>query len=168
MADLSLKEKLLPSLLDRLVADHPNEKRESRRERIQPLKSHRESVLRDLEWLMNTENLETVNDLVAYPNAAGSVINFGMPSLSGTALSSIDVANVEKRMAQAIRDFEPRILPDSVRVQATYDAEGSSSNSLVFEIQGDLWAMPVPLKVFLRTELDLETGSMSINEINEH
>lgn len=168
MSDLSLKEKLLPSLLDRLIDDEPQKTKESRTQRIQPLKLHRESVLRDLEWLMNTENLEAANNLDDYPNAANSVINFGMPSLAGSSLSSVDVTGLQKRMVTAVHSFEPRILPDSLRVQATYDNDGGGSNSLFFEIQGDLWAMPIPIKVFLRTELDLETGTISVNQIAEH
>jgi type VI secretion system protein ImpF len=167
MADHSLKEKLLPSLLDRLTDEAPHEKRESRQSRIQSLKNHRADVLRDLESLMNTENLESVNDLESHPNVADSVLNFGMPCLAGLTLSAVDVDAIETRIGKAIASFEPRILKDTLRVEAAY-SEASGSNSLTFEIKGDLWAMPVPLKVFLRTELDLETGNITVNPISEN
>jgi len=32
------------------------------------------------------------------------------------------------------------------------------------EIEGDLWAQPVPLRLFMKTEVDLETGSINISE----
>jgi type VI secretion system protein ImpF len=35
-------------------------------------------------------------------------------------------------------------------------------NAMTFDIEGDLWAQPLPLRLYLRTELDLETGSMDI------
>jgi type VI secretion system protein ImpF len=41
-----------------------------------------------------------------------------------------------------------------------------SRKTLVFEIDGELWAQPIPLRMFLRTELDLETGKVSIAESN--
>ena len=167
MKDLSLKEKLLPSLLDRLIDDSPNERKESRKERIQTLQSHREAVLRDLEWLMNTECLESAHDLSEYPLVAQSVVNFGMPSLAGSALSAVDVAGVESRIAKAILSFEPRILKDSLKVQSAYASEDSPLNSLTFEIMGDLWALPIPQRVFLRTELDLETGNIDVSQVTE-
>jgi type VI secretion system protein ImpF len=39
-------------------------------------------------------------------------------------------------------------------------------NALVFEIQGELWAQPVPLELFLKTEIDLETGNFSVAEVD--
>ena len=166
MTDHTLKEKLLPSLLDRLIDEDPHERKESRQSRILSLQDHRTAVLRDLESLMNTENLESVNDLSSHPNVSASVANYGMPSLAGATLSAVDVAAIEKRIAKAIASFEPRILADSLKVEAAY-AEDSAANSLTFEITGDLWAMPVPLKVFLRTELDLETGNISVNSLSD-
>ena len=34
----------------------------------------------------------------------------------------------------------------------------------MFEIDGELWAQPVPMRMYLRTELDLETGKVTIKE----
>ncbi len=39
-----------------------------------------------------------------------------------------------------------------------------NSNALAFEIEGELWADPVPIHLFMQTEVDLETGSVSIKE----
>jgi type VI secretion system protein ImpF len=33
-----------------------------------------------------------------------------------------------------------------------------SLNALMFEIEADLWAQPLPLHLYLQTEVDLETG----------
>ncbi|MCM2369876.1 type VI secretion system baseplate subunit TssE [Aporhodopirellula aestuarii] len=165
MADLSLKEKLQPSLLDRLIDDASRVQRESRSQRIHSLTQHRASVLRDLEWLMNTDNAESVHDLTDFPNVAASVINYGMPGLAGRTLSAVDISDIENRLGDAIRLYEPRIIPDTVQVKATYSDQESSVNALVFEIKGDLWATPVPLKLFLRTNVDLETGDIRIQTV---
>jgi type VI secretion system protein ImpF len=47
-------------------------------------------------------------------------------------------------------------------IKLVVDHESMNSNSVVFEIEGELWAQPVPLRVFLKTELDLETGDVQI------
>jgi type VI secretion system protein ImpF len=31
-----------------------------------------------------------------------------------------------------------------------------------FEIEGDLWMQPVPLRLYLKTQLDLETGNVVV------
>jgi type VI secretion system protein ImpF len=38
-------------------------------------------------------------------------------------------------------------------------------NALVFEIAGELWAQPVPLELFLKTEIDLESGEIAVSEV---
>jgi type VI secretion system protein ImpF len=42
------------------------------------------------------------------------------------------------------------------------DWEQMNSNSVVFEIDGELWAQPAPLRIYLKTELDLETGDAKV------
>jgi type VI secretion system protein ImpF len=51
-----------------------------------------------------------------------------------------------------------------LRVKVTAHGEQMNRNALTFEIQGDLWAQPAPERLYLRSELDLETGNVSINQ----
>jgi type VI secretion system protein ImpF len=37
--------------------------------------------------------------------------------------------------------------------------------SLSFRIEGDLWAQPLPIHLFIRSDLDLETGEVSVKEV---
>jgi type VI secretion system protein ImpF len=83
VADLTPKERLQPSLLDRLADDEPDKRQESADKRILSLQRLREGVRRDLTWLLNTPNLATVQDLENYPEVAGSTLNFGIPDLAG-------------------------------------------------------------------------------------
>ena len=63
-------------------------------------------------------------------------------------------------MRQAICDFEPRLLARHVKVQVTVDrARIDASQRARVRDRGELWAQPVPLELYLRTELDLETGA---------
>src|ERR1700737_3299806 len=57
MADLSLQERLQPSLLDRLADDEPEKSQESRERRGLSMQKLRESVLRGPAWVMNAGNL---------------------------------------------------------------------------------------------------------------
>ncbi|MBF6649846.1 MULTISPECIES: type VI secretion system baseplate subunit TssE [unclassified Methylobacter] len=162
MAELTQKERLQPSLLDRLTDDAPDKTQESREQRVLSLSRLRQGVLRDMGWLLNTGRLAAVENLDDYPLVAGSVINYGIPDLAGTTLSGADVQEIERCVRQAIWDFEPRILRDSVKVTVTASDDRMNHNAMTFDIEGDLWAQPLPLRLYLRTELDLETGNMEI------
>ena len=162
MAELGQQDRLQPSLLDRLTDDAPGEQQESREQRVLSLRRLRESVLRDLDWLFNTVNLAVTEKLDDVPFAARSVINFGMPDLTGMTASSVVLPTIEKQLREAIINFEPRILRDTIKVKVVIDTDRMSHNAMVFEIQGELWAQPVPVQLFLKTELDLETGNINL------
>lgn len=164
MADLTPKDRLQPSLLDRLTDDEPDKAQESREKRVLSANRLRECVLRDLAWLLNAVRMPSSEDIERYPFAARSVINFGLPPLSGNVVSGLDIKELENIMLQAIRDFEPRILRNSVKVRAVLARDLMAHNTLSFEITGDLWAQPLPLQLYLKTEIDLENGQVKIEE----
>lgn len=163
MAELTHRERLQPSLLDRLTDDEPENSHEAREQRVFSLSRLRESVLRDLGWLLNTANLACAQDLSAYPEAAGSVLNYGVPDLSGKTVSGTDAAALEPALRQAVADFEPRIIRHTLKVRLDVNAEQMSRNAITFLIEGDLWAQPVPLHLYLKTEIDLDMGDVKVS-----
>jgi len=164
MAELTPKERLQPSLLDRLSDDEPEKKSESREKRVLSLKRLRECVMRDLAWLLNAGSLETTEDLTGYPLVAESVLNYGVRDLTGLTVSRSDPTVLERMLKQVILNFEPRILGNTLKVRVTTDEGQMNRNALNFEIEGDLWAQPVPMRLFLKTELDLETGDIQVSD----
>jgi type VI secretion system protein ImpF len=164
VAELTPKERLQPSLLDRLTDEERDKTQESRERRVLSPQRLREGVRRDLAWLFNSVNLAAVQDMTDYPEVARSVLNFGLPDLSGHTASSVDAAGLERLLRQAVRDFEPRILPNTVKVRLVVDEARMSHNAMIFEIEGELWAQPIPQRLYLRTEVDLEVGEVQVNE----
>jgi type VI secretion system protein ImpF len=63
-----------------------------------------------------------------------------------------------------ILDFEPRLVRSKLSVTVEKRTEAMSRTSLVFLIEGETWAQPVPQSIFMRTEFDLETGAVRLNE----
>ncbi len=161
MAELLPSERLQPSLLDRLCDDDPANSKESREQRVLSVKRLRQSVLRDIAWLLNAVALESAQSLENYPEAAQSVINFGIPDLSGHTVSNTDTGEIEKRIRKALLDFEPRILPNTLRVKVV-SSDAYNHNAMNFDIEGDLWMQPLPLRLYLKTQLDLETGNVVV------
>jgi len=167
MAELTPQERLQPALLDRLIDDEPHNKtKESRERRVLNKQQLRQAVLRDLAWLFNATHLTPSRDLASYSEVAHSVVNFGLPALSGQSASALDVVDLERVIRQAILDFEPRILPATLEVQPVVsDAQLDHHNVVSVQIRGALWAQPVPLELLLRTDVDLETGEVEIRDL---
>ncbi|SFV04765.1 type VI secretion system baseplate subunit TssE [Pseudoduganella namucuonensis] len=162
MAELAPRERLQPSLLDRLTDDEPDKSVESRERRVMSVRSLRESVLRDLGWLLNTTNLFSVTGGARLPHLEGSVVNYGMPDISGISVTGLNLQDLERGIRQAIWDFEPRLMRASVSVRAIPAA--SESNKIMFEIEGDMWAQPYPERLYLKTELDLDRATIRLSE----
>lgn len=164
MPDLLPKERLQPSLLDRLTDDTPGNKSESPDRRVLSLAKLRESVRRDLGWLFNTTQLAAAQALDRYPEVETSTLNYGLPDFSGRTASSVHPPTLEKQIQRAVWQFEPRLARESVRVRVARDTNGYSHNAIVIFIEGDLWAQPAPVRLVLRTDLDLETGEVRVTE----
>jgi type VI secretion system protein ImpF len=160
----NLKDRLQPALLDRLTDDNPQQREEAEDRRVMTKPQLRQAVLRDLGWLLNA--VQPLGKLAeAYPVLAGSVLNFGLPALSGQLASKVDVSVLEKAIRQTLIRYEPRILADTLEVHAIEaNSVLDTHNVIEFEIRGHLWSQPVPLEILLRTQLDLEAGQVEVRD----
>jgi type VI secretion system protein ImpF len=157
-------DRLQPALLDRLTDDHRGDAADSDERRVMTKQQIRQAVLRDLAWLLNA--VQPLTGLAQrWPALAGSVLAYGLPPMAGQLASRIDVSVLERSIRQAIVQFEPRILADTLQVRAIeFDSVMATHNIIEFEIRGFLWAQPVPLELLLRTQLDLEAGQVEVKD----
>lgn len=161
---MNLRDRLQPVLLDRLTDLSPQTQVEADDSRLMNKARIREAVLRDLSWLLNA--VQPMPHLAEqHAQAAHSVLNFGLPPMSGQLASRVDVSLLERTIKQAILRFEPRVMEDSLEVKAI-DASSvlDTHNVIEFEIRGFMWAQPVPLELLLRTQLDLEAGQVEVRD----
>jgi len=166
MADLTPQERLQPALLDRLIDDNPEVQVESREMRVMSRNRMREAVLRDLAWLFNCTQMSGDFNWAAHPLVQGSVLNFGLPTLSGETASTLDVVDLETQVRRALLAFEPRIMASTLKVSALMDELTMDHHNVIsFRITCNLWAQPVPFELMLRTEVDLESGQVEIKEL---
>jgi type VI secretion system protein ImpF len=164
---LAPQDRLQPALLDRLTDDEPDKKQEPIEARVLSKSRLRQSVLRDLAWLFNAIRLDAVTDLTHLPLVRQSVLNFGLPSLSGKTASSLDITDLARVIREAILAFEPRILPNTLGIQTLMEPGALDHHNVIgVEIHGHLWAQPVPLEFLVRTEFDLETGKVRVADLN--
>jgi type VI secretion system protein ImpF len=158
----SAQDRVQPSLLDRLTDDDPMNRRDGRDMRGFSLARLRDSVLRDLSWLMNASQLAATRDLGRLPHVAASVLNYGIPPTTGKVKAAIDAAALARNVRIALLRFEPRLLPHSLRVSVI--RETNHDGAFQFVIDAELWAHPVPLRMTLRTEPDRDLDMVRVVE----
>ena len=164
MAELYQGEKLSPSLLDRLTDYEPESRFESPDNRSLSVDKLRTLVLRDLEWLFNTVHMESTQDLSEFPEVEQSTLNYGVPDMAGHTASSLPLAEMEKRLRAAILTYEPRLIEDTVKVSVIPEKDAHGHHSVAFEIHAQLWCQPVPVRMTLRTDIDLDMGTVTVAE----
>ena len=122
--------------------------------RATSISMYRESMKRDLEWLLNTRN-PVIPELESYPATAASVLNFGLPDLhsfdgsAGREQNALTVA-----LEKCIRTFEPRIHQPRVYLTRT----DLLSRSLRFHIEGQITYENMDEEVKFDTVLEMISG----------
>ena len=175
MPELASRDRLQPSLLDRLTDHLPLERHEAAEARVLSRQQLREAILRDLAFLFNATRLEpdaasTRKAELAlwkqHPDASRSVLNFGMPAFAGSTKSSLDFRTMEAAIHKAITTFEPRVDAKTLDVSMHIESR-KHFNCLQITIRGRMWAQPVPLELFLAADVDLETGNARMRDLRK-
>ena len=96
-----------------------------------------------------------------------SILNYGIMDLTGHVLSSIEPEQLAKSVRVALLNYEPRLLSDSLDISVKLAQNQFGSAALVVEIHGDLYCEPLPLALHVRTEIDVETGRVTVGDSKE-
>lgn len=120
----------------------------------------RSTVLRELNWLLNTTNFQAVQDLTDVPEVATSVINFGLGDLSGKLLHRQGVDNRAREMRRAVQNFEPRVARASVTVEP--ETAQDRPNVVSFTIRGDISQALDAMNMEIRTDVEVDTGAVAL------
>jgi len=164
MSDRMIAERLQPSLLDRLTDDDPFEVKKTRDSRVIDLRQLRDILQRDLSWLLNTSNNSNIINEETHPNTAKSVLNYGITDVAGD-YSTIERAQImRKSIVAAVQAYEPRIHPGSLTVKLRAD-EVNRQSVVSFDIRADMWAQPLPIELYLRSQVDVTTGELELERI---
>jgi len=151
-------------LLDRLTDLKPTQVKESSSHQSMSQSQFKEAVIRDLGWLLNSVAMDVCVDLEKYPEVKRSVLNYGLPDMSGHTSSNVDMRFMENAIRAAIHLFEPRVIKQSLQVEILSNPDEMSHNSLIFKIAGSVFGQPSPFHVVLKSELDLECGDFKLKE----
>lgn len=146
-------------LLDRLIDFEPKNSQEAPVSRAQSVRLLKDSLRRDLEWLLNSRR-------IAVPPEEGltelqrSLYVFGLPDLTSYSIANArDRSGVLRILQQTIAIFEPRLA--NVRVVPVEDTE-LGSRTLRFRIEALLKMDPAPEVIYFDTVLQLMSGEVKI------
>jgi len=160
MARKATGRELLPSVIDRLIDLEPANRNEAQSARSQSIKELKDSIRRDLEWLLNSRRTP------AEPPPAArelwrSVYCYGLPDITGMALQSAeDQSRLAHTVEATIAIFEPRLLNVSVSLLPS----NPGSRMLRFHIEALLRTDPAPARVSFDTTLELTSGEYDIED----
>lgn len=163
MADRTITERLQPSFLDRLTDEAPGETTEGRDRRVIDVRRLREIVRRDLSWLLNTTNRDDQIDAESYPNVARSTLNYGVREVTGEYSTRDRAARIRESIRHAVELYEPRVRKGTLEIVERKE-ENTAQSVVVFDIIADMWALPLPMELYLRSEIDVTTGQLHLEQ----
>jgi len=149
---------LQPSLIDRLIDREPGNRKEAQDSRNQSLKELKDSVRRDLEWLLNSRRCP-VEPPASAKELRRSVYFYGLPDTTGMSIASGEDRNRLARMLEGVVSaYEPRLLNVTVSMKPVT----ADSHVLRFQIEALLRSEPAPARVFFDTTLELTKGEYEV------
>jgi len=159
MSTIRADQLLLPSVLDRLIDHDPQVSHEASRNRSQLLRDLKQAVRRDLENLLNTR-IRCVPYRYEFKELKQSLVNYGIPDLTGLSLGGPKEREEFRRTIQAvIRQFEPRLKKLEVRI---IDQADTIERTIRFHIEAVLQAEPAPEPIAFDSTVRLTTGSVDV------
>lgn len=153
MAKTKPETLITQSLVDRLanVEEWPTTRATS-------MRMYRESLKRDVEWLLNTRQ-PVLPQIEAYPSAAASVVSFGLPDIqSFNGADGRDKNALAASLLKTIKTFEPRIKQPRVYLVRT----DGTSRSLRFHIEGQISFETMQEEITFDTVLELIRGEFEV------
>lgn len=149
---------LQTSLLDRLMDREPGVSHEPVQSRYATISQIRDSVIRDLENLLNTRR-NIIEAPEAYEQVNTSVYTYGLRDFTSLSPRSPSVRlQIRQEIERTIALFEPRLRSVSIRI----DGAETIDRSLRFRISALLVADPVTEPITFDTYLDINRGEFVV------
>jgi type VI secretion system protein ImpF len=124
----------------------------------------RKLVNLDLVALFNTTNLDSAQDLSSTPEVRKSILNFGFPDLAWRTIDENDVSSIAREIETALRDFEPRLAPGSIKARRD-DRTTPDALRVRFVVRAELRCHPVNVQTEFIAEVEVDSGKVRIERL---
>jgi type VI secretion system protein ImpF len=159
MPEIRPDQPLIPSVLDRLIDNEPDVRREAPKSRNQVLRDLKQSVRRDLENLLNTR-LRCVPWSPDMKFLKKSLVNYGLPDLTGSSPASPkEREDFRRTIESVVKQYETRLRKLNVKLT---DSPSSIDRTIRFHIDAVLQAEPTPEPISFDSTLRLVDGSFEV------
>ena len=130
----------------------------SNAQRREAINRYKDSVKRDLGWLLNTR--QVVDDrLPFYPEVSRSVYAYGLPDITSINVGAIhDQNELLRRMERCIEFFDKRLTKTEIMLEPMVGL----NRVLRFSISGIVLMDPAPEEIVIDTILDPSSGEYEV------
>lgn len=151
----SANDEVLPSLLDRLLDDRPDETQEPRWRETTAVRVVKASLRRDLQNLLNARR--TLDVLPEhYECLQTSLLNYGMPDLQSLEIrEDRDLELLARRITEAIEAFEPRLRQVRVTARLAGGDRRPIDRRLQFLIEAEMHMEPLVESIAVVSDFDV-------------
>jgi type VI secretion system protein ImpF len=122
----------------------------------------RNTVRRELNWLLNTTQFGAAVDLAPYPQVKSSVLNYGVPDMAGKISTPRAVAGRAAELREAITTFEPRL--EAALLGVTPHPTPDRDDAITYVIRGDITSAVQAMPVEFVTDIEVDTGVATLRE----
>ncbi|NOY73163.1 MAG: type VI secretion system baseplate subunit TssE [Gammaproteobacteria bacterium] len=162
MPRIRTDQPVLPSILDRLIDDDP----ENPLHVVKPfgvlLKEIKTNIRRDLENLLNTR-MYRQQDITAYAELGQSIVNYGLPDFSRLQFGSQNQRDEFRRLVQStIRKYEPRFERVDVEINPINE---DYERTLYLKISAVLMVEPDPVPLIFDSRVRAVDRAVTLREL---
>ncbi|MEQ7870816.1 type VI secretion system baseplate subunit TssE [Chromohalobacter salexigens] len=153
---------MIPTLLDRLLDDAPQHSSEVQPGHRCSLADYKQSVVRDLELLVNTRRELVAEELDAWPTLQGTLLDYGLPDfISRGVRSTEDRRLIQRQLERTIEQGDRRF--SSVHVQLLN--QDSHDRILQFRIEAMLSLSEASQRVAFDAVLQVNTRQYKVQNL---
>lgn len=165
MAKSEIERTVQPSILDRLTDDDPRNSADPRITYAESLRQFKQSVQRDLEWLLNTRRI-AVPAGEEFEELRNSLYHYGVPDITSMSRDAMESrVRLRTQVEEALLLFEPRLSNVHISIN---EVEGESyRRELHFTVDATLRLDPTPEQVTFDTVLHFSSGQIDVTRTDD-
>jgi type VI secretion system protein ImpF len=124
----------------------------------------RREVARDLDALVNTIALESAQDIEQFEYARQSILNYGLPDIAHRTIDELSVNDVQREIAAALTNYEPRLIRDTIRVSRDTTVN-TAELKVRFVVRAELHCEPLNVPIEFVADVEVDSGKIVINRL---
>jgi type VI secretion system lysozyme-like protein len=124
----------------------------------------KKDIFENIEVLFNSRTHLSSKELKGDSELESSVLGYGISDFCGKLCSGADKEKLRLHILKQLKNFEPRLAPDSIKVEFM-QTEQSAESLMEFRISAYIAVGSVSEEVLFISKLDMETGNADVESL---